>query len=739
MSAANPRFKAIRDAKSHVPRKFNHPKDEDDRPLKISEYFACNTFGLEQIESKVPANTYNEVVAAIEKGFKLDAEVALVVARAIKEWALDRDVTHFCHWFQPQTGSTAEKHDSFLSFDDGLKPVEQFSGAQLIQSEPDASSFPSGGMRTTFEARGYTAWDPSSPIFIMESLNGKTLCIPSVFISYHGDALDEKTSLLRTMDILSDKTCELLHLIGDKDIRKVIPTLGVEQEYFLIDQAFYNIRPDLLMCGCTIIGKEPPKGQQLEDHYFGSITSRVNAFMCEAEHELYKLGVPVKTRHNEVAPSQFEVAPLFVDANLGTDHNQLVMEVIKKVAEKHNYAAIFHEKPFKGVNGSGKHCNWSLMVSGSDEKYNGLNLLDPGKTPHQNLRFLLILMAVLKGVQTHAGLLRASVASLGNDLRLGVNEAPPAIISVFIGNFLERILEEIEKGTKSNGDTEKNVLRMGISKLPEVARDNMDRNRTSPFAFTGNKFEFRAVGSSASTAFPVTILNAAFISGVSFVINKLKAELQKDNDIQKAILSVLRETIKETKNILFQGNSYSESWEKEAEKRGLLNLRKTPEALKQLITPESKKMLSEYGIITEQELYSRYCVRLERYVKNAYIETNTMREIVSSHILPAGFRYHGLLVKSFTAAKKAGLKSPLEKTIQDLYQTIESLQNKVEELDQTLIKIEGNADYEKQADDLSKIIIPLNQEIRILCDKIEGIVADDYWALPKYREMLYIS
>ncbi|HET8648089.1 MAG TPA: glutamine synthetase III, partial [Vicinamibacteria bacterium] len=492
------------------------------------------------MRQKLPKSVYHSLLETVRRGERLEASIANEVAHAVKEWALSKGATHFCHWFQPQTGLTAEKHDSFLTFDDDGQPLERFSGSQLIQSEPDASSFPSGGMRTTFEARGYTAWDPGSPIFIVEGPNGKTLCVPSVFISYHGDALDNKTPLLRSMEYLSERALAVLRLFGNTTSTRVVPTLGPEQEYFLVDRAFWALRPDLVAAGRTLVGARPPKGQELEDHYFGSIKDRILAFMQEAEMELYKLGIPIKTRHNEVAPSQYETAPIFEEANVASDHNQLVMETMSRVARRHDLALLLHEKPFAGVNGSGKHCNWSLQDS------EGRNLLDPGSTPESNLQFLVFLVAVLKGVHKRAGLLRAAIASAGNDHRLGANEAPPAIISVFLGEQLTRILDGIERG-EMTGTAGVEKIKLGIEQMPEVARDYTDRNRTSPFAFTGNKFEFRAVPSAASISLPTAVLNAA----VGEALGELEAALSqkaggKGTPSQEAVLEVVRQAVVET-------------------------------------------------------------------------------------------------------------------------------------------------------------------------------------------------
>jgi glutamine synthetase len=736
----SPRFDVIFDLKNRVPRHVEVPRDEQGHKLKISEYFGINTFGLTQMRDKLPSDVYAKLRSTLEHGKGLDKDIANVVAHAIKEWALSRGVTHFCHWFQPQTGSTAEKHDAFLTIDDNKMPIEKFSGAQLIQSEPDASSFPSGGMRTTFEARGYTAWDPSSPVFIMEAGGISTLCVPSVFISYHGDALDEKTALVRSVEVLSTRATELLHLIGHTGAKRVVPTLGAEQEYFLIDRAFYNLRPDLVMAGRTLVGGQPPKGQQLEDHYFGSIPARVLAFMAEMEHELFKLGVPVKTRHNEVAPSQFETAPIFEDVNLSTDHNQLTMEVLRKVAQRHGMACLLHEKPFAGVNGSGKHNNWSMAITASGSELDGQNLLDPGKTPHQNLRFLLVVMAILKGVQKHAGLLRAGIASSGNDHRLGANEAPPAIISIFLGDMLSRILDDIEKSGKSNESGEAAVIRLGVAKLPEVMKDNTDRNRTSPFAFTGNKFEFRAVGSSASTAFPVTLLNAAVADGISEVTAALKAKMSTQKSADAAIFEVLRDLIPQTKAIRFEGNNYSEEWVREAEKRGLPNLRKTPEALKQLVTPSSKKMLVESGVFSEAELTSRFHVRLERYIKDMAIEVESLTQIVDTMVLPAALTYHGKLAEGAAAAKAAGFAAtPQKESAERIAHLCDLLSQRKKHLGEAFGKADATDDHDAKAVILSQEVATAMLEVRRVCDELEGLVADQLWPLPKYREMLFLS
>jgi glutamine synthetase len=730
----SPRFAAIRELASRTPR-----VDPAQTGLKISELFGVNTFGLAQMREKLPSDVFAKLRSTIETGKRLDAGIASPVAHAIKEWALERGATHFCHWFQPQTGSTAEKHDAFLSFDDDKNAIEKISGGQLVQSEPDASSFPSGGMRTTFEARGYTAWDPSSPVFIMESAGTRTLCIPSVFISYHGDALDEKTALIRSVEVISQKACELLETMGFAGAKRVVATLGAEQEYFLVDRAFYMLRPDLVMTGRSLVGGQPPKGQELEDHYFGSVPARVLAFMNEMEHELYKLGVPVKTRHNEVAPSQFESAPIFEDVNLSTDHNQITMEVLRRVALRHNFACLLHEKPFAGVNGSGKHNNWSLAIAASGPDLDGQNLLDPGKTPRQNLRFLLFLAATLKGVHKHAGLLRAGIASAGNDHRLGANEAPPAIISVFLGDLLSRILDEVEGGDTSSESAEAAVIRLGVAKIPEVMKDNTDRNRTSPFAFTGNKFEFRAVGSSASTAFPVTLLNAAVADGLTEITAALKAKLHGAKSVDEAILEVVRETAVATKAIRFEGNNYSNEWVLEAERRGLPNLRKTPAALMELVSEKSKHMLTTVGVFSEAELTSRFHVRLERYIKVLAIEVESLGQIVDTMILPTALKYHTMLAQGAAAAKSAGLTAPQSEVAEHLAKLIAQLTTRKHALHAAFLSAEAKATEEAKAEALAHEVSDAMLAVREICDALEGVVADELWPLPKYREMLFLS
>src|SRR4051794_4054916 len=603
------RKSTIRDLAARIPNAPHSSNGDGHAPVPTSTYFGVNTFGARQMRDKLPKDVYAKLVAAIRHGKKLDLEIAPTVAQVIKEWAIGRGVTHFTHWFQPQTGLTAEKHDAFLNFDDDRQPLEQFTGSQLIQSEPDASSFPSGGLRATWEARGYTAWNPASPVFIVESGGSRTLCIPSVFIGYNGEALDEMTPLLRSSDVLSTKAIELLELLGDKGVLRVFTTLGPEQEYFLIDRGHFALRPDLVMAGRTLVGAPPPRGQQLEDHYFGGIPERIQACIAEVEYELYKLGVPIVTRHNEVAPSQFEMAPRFEETDVALDHNQLVMATLRRVALRHNLQALLHEKPFAGINGSGKHCIWSMSLAADNPDLDGYNLLKPGQTPHQNLRFLVFLAAILKAVHKYSGLLRAGIGTSGNEHRLGANEAPPAIISVFMGDMLTEMIDSIinEKGSVS---AEEEMMKLGVARIPEIKRDTTDRNRTSPFAFTGNKFEFRAVGSSQSIAFPVAIVNAAVAEAIGEITDDLREEMKKTPKADDAVLKIVRRVFKETAAIRFEGNNYSEEWVKEAAKRGLPNLRRTPEALKQLVAKQSRQMLTKLGIFSEEELDSRYHVRL---------------------------------------------------------------------------------------------------------------------------------
>jgi glutamine synthetase len=705
-------------------------------PVPTSAYFGENTFGAKQMRDKLPKDVHEKLSEAIRLGKKLDREIAPTVAKVVKEWAISRGVTHFCHWFQPQTGLTAEKHDAFLALENG-NAMEKFTGDQLIQSEPDASSFPSGGLRATWEARGYTAWNPASPIFIMEAAGTRTMCIPSVFIGYNGEALDEITPLLRSSDVLSSAARDLLDTIGDKGALRVFSTMGTEQEFFIIDRTHFAMRPDLVMGGRSVLGAPPPRGQQLEDHYFGGIPERVQACLAEVEYELYKLGVPIVTRHNEVAPCQFEMAPQFEETDIATDHNQLVMSVLKDVALRHGLQALLHEKPFAGINGSGKHCNWSLSIA-SDNALNGINLLKPGKTPHQNLRFLLFLAAILKGVHKHQGLLRAGIGTSGNEHRLGANEAPPAIISVFMGAALTKMIEDIIAG-RAGTKGEQAMLELGVAKLPEIEQDNTDRNRTSPFAFTGSKFEFRAVGSSQSIAFPVMLLNAAVAEAIIEISGNLKAELKKTKAVEDAALKVARAAFKETSPIRFEGNNYSAAWVVEAKNRGLLNLRRAPEALAQLATPNAKKLFKGSGILNEAELESRYHIRLERYIKDVLIEMEMMAELVETQVLPATYAYLGSLAEGAAKAKAAGIKSvPQKAAAESIGKLATALQSKLGALHGAVKKAHGmHEELEKVAAFLTSTGAESMASCREVSDKLELSIGDEYWPLPRYREMLF--
>lgn len=737
MSAANtPRVAALR---AIATRSVDIPDVPSmaDEPVPTSAYFGINTFGARQMRDKLPKEVYAKLVEAIRLGRKLDAQIAPVVAQVVKEWAVSRGVTHFCHWFQPQTGLTAEKHDAFLGFDENKLPVESFTGEQLIQSEPDASSFPSGGLRATWEARGYTAWNPASPLFIMEAAGTKTLCIPSVFIGYNGEALDEVTPLLRSSDVLSERAIALLDTIGDKGAHRVYTTMGAEQEFFMIDRTHFAMRPDLVMGGRSLVGAPPPRGQQLEDHYFGGIPERVQACIAEVEFELYKLGVPIVTRHNEVAPCQFEMAPMFEETDIATDHNQLVMSVLKDVAMRHGLQCLLHEKPFAGINGSGKHCNWSIAIA-SENALNGINLLKPGKTPHQNLRFLLFLAAVLKGVHKHQGVLRAGIGTSGNEHRLGANEAPPAIISVFMGASLTKMIEDIIAGRAGTSGAQA-MLKLGVAKLPEVQQDNTDRNRTSPFAFTGAKFEFRAVGSSQSIAFPVMLLNTVVAEAIAELTADLKAELKKTKAVDDAVLKVVRAAFKETSAIRFEGNGYSEEWVKEAKKRGLLNLRRAPEALEQLTTPGAKKLFKGTEILTEAELESRFHIRMERYIKDVLIEMQTLAEMLDTQVLPASYAYLNALAAGAAQAKAAGIKAVPQKAAAEYAGgLVAELQARTGALHQAIHKAEGmHDDVVKCAKFLTATGAEAMAGCRAIADKLEVTIGDEYWPLPRYREMLF--
>ena len=710
-----------------------------DKPVtKVSEIFASQTFHLKEMQNRLPKEVFESIQNVIHEGHKLDSKIAKVVAEAVKSWAMSHGVTHFTHWFQPMTGLTAEKHDSFLSFESDGSVIEKFSAGQLIQSEPDASSFPSGGMRSTFEARGYTAWDVSSPLFIVSHAGAKVLCIPSVFVSYTGHSLDTKTSLLRSIDALNDAAVNLLREMGDAKVSRVGATVGVEQEYFLIDTHFVNHRPDLLLTGRTLLGGDMPKGQQLEDHYFGAIPARVQAFMVEAETELYRLGIPVKTRHNEVAPSQFETAPIFEDANLAADHNMITMETYKRVAERHGFACLLHEKPFAGINGSGKHCNWSMSTD------TGENLLEPGTTPALNFRFIAVLSCVLKAVHTHQIALRAAIASHGNDHRLGANEAPPAIISAFLGSTLTQVIEALTGGQDlSKVSAEKAMIEFGLNRLPAIPKDNTDRNRTSPFAFTGNKFEFRAVGSSQAVSFPITVLNSAVAQAMIEFNTKLKAKKSAAASPESAVLAVAKEFLIESKAIRFEGDGYSVEWKAEARKRGLSELLKTPESLSALAQPASHQFLIESGVYRKEEIEALVEIRLERYVKHLDIEAQTLLAMVRQHVIPSSQIFQTRLAETVKTVESAlgGTTSAVKNQkwlLSEVVNTLEQSFDGLQRLQTELKAAHEQKGHAKIAEYFGEKVVPAMSDLRVACDKLEAVVSDELWPLPKYREMLFI-
>jgi glutamine synthetase len=698
----------------------------------VSVYYGEDTFNDKIMERRLPAETYKVITAAINENKTLDIQTANIVACAMMEWALEKGATHFAHWFQPMTGYTAEKHDAFTDPDGVCEVIERFSGKQLVQGEPDASSFPSGGIRSTFEARGYTAWDISSPAFIRRNGISTTLCIPTAFISYTGEALDKKTPLLRSNKAVSRSAANILNLIGSKGAKKVFATLGPEQEYFLIDADYFYKRQDLVLGGRTVVGAPPAKGQELEDQYFGSIKERISSYMHDMEELLFKLGVPAKTRHNEVAPSQFELAPVFEEANLAVDHNQIVMDTMQSVAKKHRLICLLHEKPFAGINGSGKHLNWSL----SDDQ--GNNLLNPGQTPHDNIQFLVFLIATIRAVYKHSDILRAAVGSYANDHRLGANEAPPAILSVFLGDQLTKILDDIEKG-KASKATDREIIDLGISSLPLVNKDNTDRNRTSPFAFTGNKFEFRTVGSSQSISFPATVLNTIVAESLDYLAEKIKAQ---GGNVQQAVFAVLKKEIKEIKPVLYNGDNYTEEWEKEAAKRGLPNDKTTPVALKALVTKKSMDLFNKYGVLSPVELKSRYLIRLERYIKDLEIEVKCLNNICISQVVPAVTSYQKQLAKAIIDTREALGKSTDLSAQQELLKQIVELTGKIYEINKDIAaKIAAASsihDEQKKAEMLCSKVKTRMNELREYVDKAEGLVEDCLWPLPKYWEMLFI-
>ncbi len=698
--------------------------------IKVSQYFGCNTFSERTMRERLQKDVYKAYRQALKRREPLSPEVARSVALAMKEWALEQGCTHFTHWFLPMTGATAEKHDAFITWDEVGTVIERFSGSQLSQGEPDASSFPSGGLRATFEARGYTAWDPASPAFLMEGPLGKTLCIPTAFVGYHGEALDHKVPLLRSMEALSDRAKTALKFFG-VTTESVVAQCGPEQEYFAVDLDLAQQRPDLMFANRTLQGAKPPKGQELEDHYFGSIKERVLGFMQEVELECFKLGIPAKTRHNEVAPNQFELAPIYEAANLASDHNQLLMELLKSVGERHSLAILLHEKPFAGVNGSGKHVNWSLAT---DE---GQNLLEPGQTPEENLQFLYFLSATLKAIHTHGGLLRAAIASAGNDHRLGANEAPPAIMSAFLGAQLNHILDAIEKGDAADASIQR-ILDLGIGNLPAIEKDATDRNRTSPFAFTGNKFEFRAVGSSQPIALPLTVINAAVAEALEGLNAKLEAEIKGGKEHKAAVMAVVKQAIQETKAIRFEGNGYSDEWKQEAERRGLPHAKDTVAALHIWEEAAVKAVFSKPGILSEGELESRLHIRHEQYQKAIAIETQVLRQMAETQILPSITADLGARADSLGKLVTAGITVPesLKAALQAQATLAGEAQVRLSAMKESLVAAEAIEDLHARTKAFGHQVNQAKHALREVLDHLEEACDADLWPLPKYWQLL---
>ncbi len=723
-SRSKSRSKAINQAT----RNFKRPMDSTGNYLRASQYYGQNVFHFAK-SSGIPEIIKNELEESVKLGRPIQKEHASVVAKAVTEWAVKRGATHFCHWFQPLTGATAEKHDAFLDLD-GDRPIEKLSVTQLLQGEPDASSFPNGGSRSTFEARGYTAWDLTSPMFLMNGPNGKTLCIPTAFVSYHGEALDIKTPLLRSLSNLNVHATKFMNLIGQKDVTRVTVTCGAEQEYFLIDKNFYYQRPDLVMTGRTLLGAGTTRNQQLEDHYFGAIPERVLAFMEELDLELHKLGIPAKTRHNEVAPGQFELAQIFREGNISADNNQLVMALIKSIAARHNMVALLHEKPFAGINGSGKHLNWSMSTD------TGVNLLEPGNELHSNSRFLAVTSIVIEAVNRHAKALRAAIASHGNDHRLGANEAPPSIISVFTGTTIAEVLESIKDG-KEFTPSGKIVLDLGANQLAQFHKDNTDRNRTSPFAFTGNKFEFRAVGSSQAIGLPLSILNAAVCEVFEESNKFIEDKISSGESIDKALLMLCEKWMKSSWNVIFNGDGYSDEWVKEAEKRGLPNLRNSAEALEVFNSPSDIAFLTKQGIYRDVELETRYNVLLERYCKLREIEFHTLVDIIHQYIVPTSLAYKKELGDIILMQKQLKIESTVEMdifkklnlTVETLYEDARNLTNQVKELPH---------DESARARMIAETLMPMSEQLSLFCEQLEALIPDSKWPLPTYFDMLFL-
>lgn len=721
------RFSALEKVSERKPIKTQIPVG------KISDYFGELTFNDAAMREYLTVEAYRKVKNAIEKGEKIDRRVADQVAASMKAWAIGKCATHYTHWFHPLSGTTAEKHDAFINPVDGGRAIENFRGNELIQQEPDASSFPSGGIRNTFEARGYTAWDPTSPAFILDN----TLCIPTIFVSYTGESLDYKTPLLKTLAVLDAAATDVCHYF-DKDVKRVIATLGWEQEYFLVDSALFNARPDMILTGRTLFGHSSAKDQQLSDHYFGTIPSRVMEFMKDFEHEAYRLGVPIKTRHNEVAPGQFECAPVYEEANLAVDHNQLLMHLLKRISSRHNFTVLLHEKPYARVNGSGKHNNWSLQTD------TGINLLSPGNDSRSNLRFLTFLVNILKALHDHSDLIRSAIATASNDHRLGAHEAPPAIISAFIGTQLTEVLHQLEIQGKVNKGSNQALL--NIPKIPEILLDNTDRNRTSPFAFTGNKFEFRAVGSSAICSKAMTPLNLILANQLK--IFKKEVDLLVAQKIRKedAILRILRDYIISAKNILFEGNSYSEEWAEEARRRGLSNITSTPQALIKAFTDKEIALYEENGVLTKRELQARHVIKMEKYVKQIQIESRVIGDLATNHIIPVAIEYQNILIKNVRGLQEVLDNKTFVKLSKNQLQALKDISLHISEIKENVIlmieerkvanKIE---DPEEQALYYNEKVFPYFEIIRYHADKLELMVDDKLWPLPKYRELLFLK
>jgi glutamine synthetase len=715
---------AIRQQNVHAARwsPNGHGIGAPDLTASDNQVFGDNVFSSAVQRTRLPKDVFKKLSKTLARGEALDTSLADAVALAMKEWALEKGATHYTHVFQPLTGLTAEKHDSFYGPTGEGTALAEFSGKELIQGEPDASSFPTGGIRATFEARGYTAWDPTSPAFILENPNGALLCIPTAFASWTGEALDHKIPLLRSMDALSKSAIRALRLFGNNESARVFTTVGPEQEYFLIDEQYFFERPDLITTGRTLFGAKPPKGHELDDHYFGSIPERILAYMLDTERELQKLGVPVKTRHNEVAPNQYELAPIFENSNVGADHQQLTMQIMQNVARRYGLICLLHEKPFAGVNGSGKHNNWSMGTDG------GENLLEPGATPHENLQFLFFCAAVIQAVNKHQGLLRASIASPGQDHRLGANEAPPAIISIFLGSELEKVFNAIEQGEVGES-TPESFLGLGTPVLPPLPMHGGDRNRTSPFAFTGNKFEFRALGSSMSLSLPNTVLNTIVAEAVDYLAEELEDALEGGADLEHALRPILQRSYAANKQIVFGGDNYSEEWHAEAEARGLLNLRATPDALPYLISDDTVTIFSNYGVLSQRELESRYEVFVEQYVTKLNIEAEVAASIARTMLLPASARHLALLL----SAQMGELASETETLISTLVDAIRELESA------NLEENQPHEDLLKHAEYMRDVTIPAMESVRTAADTLEKVVADDLWPLPKYSEILFVK